>query len=48
MERVFEKLPGSSEVGMVSPAVETEAKSFLLIAAEVASGIVEEQCNDCH
>lgn len=43
MERVlfFKKL-SSCEVGIVCPAVERGAKSFLLIAAEMAPGNVEE------
>lgn len=38
----------SCEVGVVRPAVERGAKSFLLTAAEMAPGNVEEMCNDGH
>lgn len=38
----------SCEVGIVCPAVERGAKSFLLIAAEMAPGNVEEMGNDGH
>lgn len=38
----------SCEVGIVCPAVGRGAKSFLLIAAEMAPGNVEEMGNDGH
>lgn len=44
----FQKLLGSTEVGILSPAVEKWDKVFPTVAAEMASGNMGELCNDCH